>query len=210
MTCEALVPFMALFYVVGCGIILFLNAQHVLPAIELIVKSAFTPQAVGGGFAGASVMMAARYGIARGLFSNESGLGSAPIVAAAARTRNPVRQALVSATGTFWDTVVVCAMTGLVIVSSILRDPAAFEALRGNGALFTKAAFAQIPFVGPTVLVGGLDHFCFFNHSRLVLLRRASHGISVRQKSDSAVPRRLGHGSLCRFGHDHASCMGPC
>ena len=132
-----------------------------LPAIVLIVKCAFTSQAVGGCFAGASVMMAARYGIARGLFSNESGLGSAPIVAAAAQTRNPVRQALVSATGTFWDTVVVCAMTGLVIVSSILRDPAAFEALRGNGALFTKAAFAQIPFVGPTVLVVGLITFVF-------------------------------------------------
>ncbi|MCX5900671.1 MAG: sodium:alanine symporter family protein [Proteobacteria bacterium] len=161
LTCEALVPFMALFYVVGCGIILFLNAQHVLPAIVLIVESAFTPQAVAGGFAGASVLLAARYGIARGLFSNESGLGSAPIVAAAAQTRNPVRQALVSATGTFWDTVVVCAMTGLVIVSSILRDPAAFEALRGNGALFTKAAFAQIPLVGPTVLVVGLITFVF-------------------------------------------------
>ncbi len=127
MTCEVLVPFMALFYIVGCVIILCLNAEHVLPAIKLIGNSAFTPQAAGGGFAGSSVMMAARYGIARGLFSNESGLGSAPIVAAAARTRNPVRQALVSSTGTFWDTVVVCAMTGIVIVSSILRDPAAFR-----------------------------------------------------------------------------------
>ena len=106
-------------------------------------------------------MMAARYGIARGLFSNESGLGSAPIVAAAARTRNPVRQALVSSTGTFWDTVVVCAMTGIVIVSSMLRDPAAFAGLRGNGALFTKAAFSQIPYVGPTVLVVGLFTFVF-------------------------------------------------
>ncbi|HBS60627.1 MAG TPA: sodium:alanine symporter family protein, partial [Firmicutes bacterium] len=88
--CEMLVPFMAIFYVLGCAIILFLNAPFVGPAVALIVKSAFTPQAAGGGFVGASVMMAARYGIARGLFSNESGLGSAPIVAAAAITRNPV------------------------------------------------------------------------------------------------------------------------
>ena len=91
-TCEALVPFMAIFYVGGCLLILAMNASHVLPAIQLICSSAFTPQAAGGGFTGASIMMAARYGIARGLFSNESGLGSAPIIAAAARTRNPVRQ----------------------------------------------------------------------------------------------------------------------
>lgn len=158
-TCEALVPFMAFFYVAGCAVILVLNAEYILPAIILIFKSAFTPHAAGGGFVGASVMMAARYGIARGLFSNESGLGSAPIVAAAAQTRNPVRQALVSSTGTFWDTVVVCAMTGIVLVSSILRDPSAFQTMRGD--MLTRAAFAQIPYVGPVVLVIGLLTFVF-------------------------------------------------
>ncbi len=159
--CEVLVPFMAVFYIAGCAVILVMNAAHLLPAIRLIVTSAFTPEAAGGGFAGSAVLLAARYGIARGLFSNESGLGSAPIIAAAAQTKNPVRQALVSSTGTFWDTVVVCAMTGIVVVSSILRDPAAFQALRGNGALFTKAAFAQIPVAGPAVLVVGLVTFVF-------------------------------------------------
>ena len=99
--CSMLVPLMALLYVLGCIFILCMNAGYVMPALRLIVCSAFSPQAAGGGFAGASVIMAARYGIARGLFSNESGLGSAPIVAAAARTKNPVRQALVSSTGTF-------------------------------------------------------------------------------------------------------------
>ncbi len=158
-TCETLVPFMAVFYIAGCAVILLLNADYILPAIILIVKSAFTPQAAGGGFVGAGVMIAARYGIARGLFSNESGLGSAPIVAAAAQTRNPVRQALVSSTGTFWDTVVVCAMTGIVLVSSVLKDPAAFQGMRGD--VLTKAAFAQIPYVGPVVLVGGLLTFVF-------------------------------------------------
>lgn len=157
--CEKLVPFMAIFYVLGCIIILVMNSAYVLPALSLIVKSAFTPHAAGGGFIGASIMMAARYGIARGLFSNESGLGSAPIVAAAAQTRNPVRQALVSATGTFWDTVVVCAMTGIVVVSSIISNPAAAEGLKG--AALTNMAFSQIPVVGPIVLTIGLLTFVF-------------------------------------------------
>ena len=93
--CSRLVPFMAVFYVLGCIYILVLNSHYVWPAMKLIAESAFNPSAAGGGLAGASVMIAARFGIARGLFSNESGMGSAPIVAAAAQTRNPVRQALV-------------------------------------------------------------------------------------------------------------------
>lgn len=157
--CEKLVPFMAVFYVLGCLVILIMNAPFVGPALSLIIKSAFTPQAAGGGFIGASVMMAARYGIARGLFSNESGLGSAPIVAAAAQTKNPVRQALVSMSGTFWDTVVVCAMTGLVLVSSVLRDPVGLNKL--SAAALTKGAFAQIPVVGPIILTVGLLTFVF-------------------------------------------------
>jgi AGCS family alanine or glycine:cation symporter len=96
-----------------------------------------------------------RYGVARGLFSNESGLGSAPIVAAAARTRDPVRQALVSSTATFWDTVVVCAMTGLVVVNS----GAWTEGLRG--AALTKAAFAELSWFGPPILTLGLLTFVF-------------------------------------------------
>jgi AGCS family alanine or glycine:cation symporter len=157
--CEKLVPFMALFYVAGCLIILAINAQYFFPALELIIRHAFTPVAAGGGFVGATVMMAARYGVSRGLFSNESGLGSAPIVAAAAQTKNPVRQALVSSTGTFWDTVVVCAITGIVLVTSIIRDPDKLGILKG--AALTKAAFAQIPVVGPVVLTVGLLTFVF-------------------------------------------------
>ncbi len=111
--CEALVPFMAIFYVGGCAILLIMNASGIPATLQLIFQDAFTGQAMIGGFAGATMKEAIRYGVARGLFSNESGLGSAPIVAAAAQTKNPVRQALVSSTGTFWDTVVVCAMTGL-------------------------------------------------------------------------------------------------
>ena len=154
--CSMLVPFMAVFYVVGCIYIIGVNAEFVWPAIRLIVESAFSPQAAGGGFVGTTVMMAARFGIARGLFSNESGLGSAPIVAAAAQTRNPVRQALVSSSGTFWDTVIICALTGVVIVSSVLAYPdITFE----NGAVLTKVAFAKIPIVGTPLLTFGLLTF---------------------------------------------------
>ena len=156
--CGLLVPFMALFYILGCVFILVVNAAYVWPAVRLIVSSAFNPSAAGGGFVGATVMMAARYGIARGLFSNESGMGSAPIVAAAAQTRNPVRQALVSASGTFWDTVVICALTGLVVVSSILAYP---DIDFSNGATLTKAAFSKIPVVGTPLLTFGLLTFAF-------------------------------------------------
>lgn len=153
--CEALVPFMAIFYSVGCIILLALGWQSIPNALKLIVSSAFTGHAAVGGFLGASVREAIRFGVARGLFSNESGLGSAPIVAAAAQTKNPIRQALVSSTGTFWDTVVVCAMTGLVLVNS-------GEWIKGlNGAALTKAAFVDIPYVGPIVLTVGLLTFVF-------------------------------------------------
>lgn len=156
--CEALVPFMAIFYVVGCVAILIINWEFLGPALNLIINSAFSPQAAGGGFLGGTVMMAARFGIARGLFSNESGLGSAPIVAAAAQTRNPVRQAMVSSTATFWDTVVVCALTGLVIVSTIIAYP---EISQNDGAQLTHLAFAKIPYIGTPILVVGLITFTF-------------------------------------------------
>ena len=156
--CTFLVPFMALLYVMGCVAILFMNGNYVWPAVQLIFKSAFNPSAAGGGFVGATVMMAARYGIARGLFSNESGMGSAPIVAAAAQTRNPVRQALVSSTGTFWDTVIICALTGLVLVSSILAYP---DITYSDGAALTKVAFSKIPYVGAPLLTFGILTFAF-------------------------------------------------
>lgn len=156
--CMVLVPFMAVLYVAGCLAILVMNGSYVWPAVKLIVTSAFNPSAAGGGFVGATVMMAMRYGIARGLFSNESGMGSAPIVAAAAQTRNPVRQALVSSTGTFWDTVIICAMTGIVLVSSILAYP---DISYADGAALTKVAFSKIPYVGAPLLSFGILTFAF-------------------------------------------------
>ena len=156
--CGMLVPFMAALYVAGCFYILIVNADYLWPALKLICHAAFNPEAAGGGFVGATIMMAARFGIARGLFSNESGMGSAPIVAAAAQTRNPVRQALVSSSGTFWDTVIICALTGLVIVSSIIAYP---DIDFSNGATLTKVAFSKIPYVGTPLLTFGLLTFAF-------------------------------------------------
>lgn len=159
--CEKLVPLMALFYVIGCVMILGYNYDYIIPALKTIVTLAFRPGAAAGGLVGSGIMMAARYGIARGLFSNESGMGSAPIVAAAAQTRNPVRQALVSSTGTFWDTVVVCAMTGLVLVSSIMKNPNIDVRNITDGGELTSLAFAQIPHVGKLILVVGIISFAF-------------------------------------------------
>ena len=156
--CIALVPFMAVLYIIGCIVILVINGEYVWPAIKLIASSAFTSQAAGGGFAGSTIMLAARYGIARGLFSNESGMGSAPIVASAAQTRNPVRQALVSSSGTFWDTVVICALTGIVIVSSVIAYP---DISHENVATLTKMAFSKIPYIGAPLLTFGLLTFAF-------------------------------------------------
>ena len=156
--CTAFVPFMAILYFLGCCYILVVNGTYVWEAVKLILVSAFNPEAAGGGFVGGSIIMTARYGIARGLFSNESGMGSAPIVAAAAQTRNPVRQALVSSTGTFWDTVVICALTGLVLVSSILAYP---DITYDDGAALTKVAFEKIPYVGAPLLIFGIVTFAF-------------------------------------------------
>ncbi|MFA6129964.1 MAG: sodium:alanine symporter family protein [Candidatus Omnitrophota bacterium] len=153
--CEKFVPLMAVFYVLGCVIILALKFNTIPATIILIFKSAFTGQAAIGGFLGAGMKEAVRFGVARGLFSNESGLGSAPIVAAAAQTRHPARQALVSSTGTFWDTVVVCAISGIVLVNSGVWTKGL------DGALLTKTAFTAIPVIGPVVLTIGLLTFVF-------------------------------------------------
>lgn len=156
--CEKLVPFMSLFYILGCIAILVLNAPYLGQALALIVKSAFGFRQVAGGFAGGAMMAACRYGMARGLFSNESGLGTAPIAAATAQTKNPVRQALVSMTGTFWDTVIVCAMTGIVVVSSMVKQPELYQGASDDA--MTRLAFANLP-AGQLVLALALSVFAF-------------------------------------------------
>jgi AGCS family alanine or glycine:cation symporter len=160
--CELLVPFMAVFYVAGCIVLLVMHADRIPETLKVIIQSAFSGHAMVGGFAGATMKEAIRWGVARGLFSNESGLGSAPIVAAAAQTKDPVRQALVSSTGTFWDTVVVCLMTGLVVVNSGQWKAGL------DGAHLTSAAFSDLGMpvpvfggVGPMILSIGLLTFVF-------------------------------------------------
>jgi len=159
--CEKLVPTMAACYVIGCFVILGMNYDYIIPGIKAILKLAFAPGAVAGGLVGRGAITAAQYGIARGLFSNESGLGSAPLVAAAAKTKNPVRQALISATGTFWDTVVVCLITGVTLVTTIMKNPEINMSSIQNGGQMTTAAFSQIPVLGSIILVFGIITFAY-------------------------------------------------
>lgn len=148
--CTRLVPAMGIFYMAGCFILLLINLNYLLPALICIIKSAFHPQAVLGGIFGTTAMASARYGIARGLFTNEAGLGSAAIAAAEANTTDPKRQSLVSMSATFWDTVVMCGITGLVIVSNLLHFPS--SVLQASPGDLTLAAFGQIPIIGEVIL----------------------------------------------------------
>lgn len=145
--CSKLVPAMGIFYIAACTIILVVNMKYILPAIVMILQSAFLPTdlpaAVTGGFIGSTIRSAARYGIARGLFTNEAGLGTAAISSAGAQTSHPSRQALISMSATFWDTVVICAITGLVIITNILKNPSSIKGY--SFSEFTTAAFATIP-----------------------------------------------------------------
>lgn len=160
---SIIVPFMAIFYVLTCGFFLLLNFSHISTAIEIIVRAAFNPSAVTGGVVG-SVFIAMQKGIARGIFSNEAGLGSAPIAAAAAKTKEPVRQGLVCMTGTFFDTIVICTMTGLAIVITGAWEPS----LHLEGVGITMEAFSRgfevIPggsLVAPYFLTVALVFFAF-------------------------------------------------
>ena len=155
---SVIVPFMAILYVTTSLVIILLNIEKVPDAISLIIYSAFDPQAALGGAVGFTVMKAIQSGVARGIFSNESGLGSAPIAAAAAQTREPVRQGLISMTGTFLDTIIVCTMTGIVLVLT-----GAWNNPELAGATVTNYAFAQGlgTSIGATIVTVGLLFFAF-------------------------------------------------
>ena len=155
---SVIVPFMAILYVTTSLVIILLNIEKVPDAISLIIYSAFEPQAALGGAVGFTVMKAIQSGVARGIFSNESGLGSAPIAAAAAQTREPVRQGLISMTGTFLDTIIVCTMTGIVLVLT-----GAWNNPELSGATVTNYAFAQglEASIGATIVTVGLLFFAF-------------------------------------------------
>lgn len=159
--CERLVPIMSIIYIIGCIAILIINGRYLPQTISLIVSSAFTTKAAAGGFVGTTIIIAARYGIARGLFSNEAGMGSAPMATAAGRTNNAVKPAIIGATGVFWDTVVVCLATGLVIVSSVISNDAISCLNFANGSELVSACFAQIPVIGTPLFVFGIITFAY-------------------------------------------------
>ncbi|MGY3915849.1 alanine/glycine:cation symporter family protein [Aeromonas australiensis] len=154
---SKVVPFMAIFYIVACLGVLFANAGALPAAIMLVIESAFTGHAATGGFVGASIMLAIQSGVARGVFSNESGLGSAPIAAAAAKTDSCVEQGLVSMSGTFIDTILICTMTGLTLVVTGVWSGEL------SGAAMTSAAFAEglDAHIGQYLVSIGLLFFAF-------------------------------------------------
>ncbi len=143
--CMKIVPFLGILYTASCVLLLVINREALVPAIRLILSHALAPRAALGGAAGSSLMLTAR-----GLFTNEAGIGTAAIAAAASQTDDPARQAYVSMTAVFWDTVVMCLLSGLVIVSNLLLHP---ESARGvNEAGLTEAAFSYLPFLGNVFL----------------------------------------------------------
>ena len=154
--CTALVPTMAIIYMVGCAALLITNASFVWPAICHIVDSAFHPQAAAGGFIGSTIMLAMQQGVRRGLFSNEAGLGSSPIVSAPSQTPNTVQHALVASTGPFWDTVVICTLTGVTLTTCIMAHA---DISSANGELLTYASFATLGSIGSWMLTISLAAF---------------------------------------------------
>lgn len=142
--CSVLVPAMAFLYLAACFILLILNYNYIIPSLKLILTSAFTPTAAFGGIAGGSFLFSARYGIARGLFTNEAGLGTAPLAFTGNKESSPEQAALLSMSAVFFDTVILCALTGIVIICSLLRVPSLAESY--TATTLTGAAFSLLPY----------------------------------------------------------------
>lgn len=157
--CTYLVPFMSIFYFLGCFYIMAVNHAYILEAISVIVKSAFSSRSFFGGMTGTAVMIGIRTGISKGLFTNEAGMGSIPMTAAAAKTTSPVHQGISSMTGVFWDTVVMCAITGITVVSSMIRSPQQYQGAASDRLCFI--AFSDIPIGGEWMLSISLVLFAF-------------------------------------------------
>lgn len=153
----AVVPSMAIFFFGGCCLYLLLHPGYLVPALRQIITSAFGLSSIGGGIAGYSLGKTVRYGVARGLFTNEAGLGTAGLIAGSAMEDKPKNQALISMSATFWDTVVLCAITGLVLVAYQLEYPNEWQSLSAGS--LTTAAFRKLPFFGDEIL--GIAIICF-------------------------------------------------
>lgn len=155
--CTRLVPPLSFLYMGTCLFLLWQNRAFLLPALSLVLTSAFTGRAAGGGFVGSTFLVAARFGIARGLFTNEAGIGTAAIAAGASGSTDPARQALVSMTAVFWDTIIMCTLTGFTIISNMLAHPGSTDGFSDAG--LTSAAFAFLPFGGTAFLTISLTAF---------------------------------------------------
>lgn len=155
--CERTVPAITFLYLLGCALLLFLYRHQLVTAVVWIIKDAFSFASLAGGVAGAGLQRALRYGIARGLFTNEAGIGTSAIAAAASHTEDPRIQAYVSMTAVFWDTVVMCLLTGLVVVCNMLYDPASTAGAAETD--LTAAAFSHLPYVGDAFLTISLCAF---------------------------------------------------
>ncbi len=206
---SIIVPFMAVFYIIACIAILVLNAARIPAAFAEIIQSAFGLRAAAGGALGA-VLIAMQKGIARGIFSNEAGLGSAPIAAAAAQTKEPARQGLVTMTGTFIDTIIVCTMTGLCIVltgshtaglEGVAVTTRAFQMGLPVPAQFFRISSDDVP-----------DLLRLHHHHRMELLRRALPGVFIKRKPwrSYGIPLSLHPGHLHRTVHDRRSRLDHC
>jgi AGCS family alanine or glycine:cation symporter len=157
--CTYLVPFMSIFYLGGCLFLIAMNHAYLGQTIVVIVKSAFSAKSAVGGIAGTAVMISMRTGISKGLFTNEAGLGSISMTAAASQSKSAVRQGLISMTGPFWDTVVMCAITGIAVVSSMIKNPGAYVGAADDELCFL--VFEQLPFDGSMMLTISLVLFAF-------------------------------------------------
>lgn len=154
--CSACVPAMAIIYTMGCLLLLVVHMDCIIPAIRLILSSAFNPQAAAGGFIGSTLILAMQTGVKRGLFSNEAGMGSSPIISAPVRTPNPVQQALVASTGPFWDTVIICTLTGLSLTTTLVAHP---ELGATDGGVLTYHCFGSLGGLGSFLLTISLVTF---------------------------------------------------
>lgn len=191
--CMKLVPILAFLYTGSCILLLFLNREALLPAIRLILTHALAPRAAVGGAAGSSLILTARYGIARGLFTNEAGIGTSSITAAASETEDPSKQAYVSMTAVFWDTVVMCLLSGLVIITNMLLHPTSITSV--NEAGLTDAAFSYLPVMGNaflsiclvafaiTTLIGwsylGEQAYCYVTGNRGLFLYKVAYIVMI-------------------------------
>lgn len=191
--CVKIVPFLGILYTASCVLLLVINREAFLPAIRLIVTHALAPRAALGGAVGSSLIITARYGIARGLFTNEAGIGTAAIAAAASETDNPAHQAYVSMTAVFWDTVVMCLLSGLVIVTNMILHPESAAAV--NEAGLTDAAFSYLPLLGNaflsiclvafaiTTLIGwsylGEQAYCYLTHNKFISFYKVAYIVMI-------------------------------